>query len=590
MFKPLRRMPWRIASAYVLLIMLTFLALTLVLLPVLRVAYLQTLEEGTAGQARLIAMQAETRTDYATLVQEMHAQLGTRITLIDVHGSVIADSIPSEAGLNLIHRPEIVEALSGEQGANARASVATGEDTYFVAVPIGPPSQPRGVARIGVPLPTITAAQAGLAAGIGVATIIAGTIAISLAIVIARRTTQPLLELRTMASRLASGDLDVYVPPPPDEEVAALAHDFNGMAARLRELVQAIEAERGRLTVVLATMADGIIIVDADATMTVLNRAAAQLLVLPIGETLPLASLPIDPLLMPLLTPQQSASQADLGTTVIDDIRLGTGERSIRALVTPLRAANPPQTLVVLQDLTELRRAEATRRTALASVSHDLRTPLTSLQAMIDTLRDGALDDHTAADDFLWRMQAEVESMHLLVNDFLELSRLEAGQLTLHYTPTNIQDLLEALAARMSIQAQQRNVTLSCLFQPKLPQLMVDNARIEQVVLNLLHNALAFTPAGGRVTLEAQRTGKYVTITVHDTGTGISADDLPHIFEHFYRADRARTTRGTGLGLAIVKHLVERHGGQVSATSELHHGTSVSFTLPCQPDVQLRLR
>jgi two-component system, OmpR family, phosphate regulon sensor histidine kinase PhoR len=348
----------------------------------------------------------------------------------------------------------------------------------------------------------------------------------------------------------------------------------------LRQLLASIETQRRRLATVLAMMADGILMIGLHETVTFANRAAEGMVAVA-ADQLPraLAALPIGPALLPVLSDIR-AGRAQGAPVVVEEVVAPTTGRSLRAVVTPLAAGDDGQALIVLQDLTELRRAERARRTYLANISHDLRTPLASLQAMIETLQGGALDDREAARDFLARMDAEVQSLNRLVTDFLELSRIESGQLDLHPAPTNLRALLAGVAARMAAQADQRGVALELELPSNLPTLIVDGTRIEQVLLNLLQNALAFTPHDGVVTLGAAMRADRVTISVRDTGSGIDPEDLPHIFERFYKADRARSGGGTGLGLPIAKHLVERHGGEIAAESQLGRGTTITFTLP----------
>jgi len=580
-------MRWRIASAYILLIVCTLALLTLVLVQFLRTTYVRTLEAGLAGQARLVAAIAGDRpasassAALATTVGDLHEQLGARVTLIAADGTVLADSFQSPAANgNLLDRPEVRDALALGHGANERNSVATGDEMFYVAVPVGAPGAPNGVARVGVPLATIADAQTRLAATVFVAALLAAMIALALAVLIARRTTRPLLELRSMAARLAGGNLDVQVPIPSDEEVAALAQDFNLMASRLRQLLAAVETERQRLTTVLATMADGILLLARDDTVTLVNHAAAQLIALPSdGLPIALATLSIGPALLPAVRTIDSRPTEDR-SLVVDEVVVPTTQRSLRAVVTRVPTSAQDQTLVVLQDLTDLRRAEQSRRAFLANISHDLRTPLASLQAMIETLQDGALDDRPAAEDFLRRMDAEVQGLNRLVGEFLELTRIESGQLELHPSPTDLRALLASVAARMAAQAQQRGCTIDLALPAKLPVLTIDATQIEQVLLNLLQNALTFTPPGGTITLGADVQAEQVAISVRDTGRGIPPEDVLHIFERFYKADRARSGGGTGLGLSIAKHLVERHGGQIRAESQLNHGTTVTFSLP----------
>jgi two-component system phosphate regulon sensor histidine kinase PhoR len=582
-------MRWRIAGAYILLICLTLALLSLVLLQLVRATYLQTLQAGLAGQARLVATIATTEgagsaaaPGLAALVDTLHQQLSARVTLIAANGSVIADAPPASSG-NLLARPEVQAALASGQGASERASTATGEDSFYVAVPFGPPTAPSGVARIGVPLTSI--AQARLATVVGATALLAAAMALALAITIARRMTQPLLDLRAMAARLAGGELAVQVPIPPDEEVAALAQDFNVMASRLRQLLASVETERQRLAAVLATMADGILMVNHGDQVTLANQAAHKLVLAP--ETalpVPFDTLTTGTSLLPTVRAVRR-EDTDAPPAVIEEVVTPDAQRALRALITRLPTPQDDQILVVLQDLTEVRRAEQARRSLMANVSHDLRTPLASLQAMIETLQDGALDDRAAALDFLRRMDDEVQSLSRLVNEVLELSRIETGQLELYRAATELDGLLERAAARMEAQAQQSDISIELDVATDLPLPHVDASRIEQVLLNLLQNALNFTPSGGSVTLIAAPEDDHVVVRVQDTGIGIAPDDLPHIFERFYKADRARSSGGTGLGLAIAKHLVERHGGRIWAESQLEQGTTVSFTLPLHPPV-----
>lgn len=232
------------------------------------------------------------------------------------------------------------------------------------------------------------------------------------------------------------------------------------------------------------------------------------------------------------------------------------------------------------QMASRLRRGEQSRRVLLTNITHDLRTPLASLQALLDALVDGALDDPPTARDFLGRMDIEVQSLGRLVDEFLELSRIELGQITLQLAPEDVGELLHTVAGRMEAQASQKGVQIGVDAPCPLPTIALDRGRIEQVLLNLLQNALSFTPAGGSITMEARAQERELIVAVRDTGVGIAADHLPHIFDRFYKADPSRSDGGVGLGLAIARHLVERHGGSIWAESRPGQGTTVCFTLP----------
>jgi len=336
-----RRMRWRIASAYILLIVLTLALLSLALLQLLRRTYLQTLEAGLAGQARLVATIAETQAAAApfvqrdTLARDLSDQLHGRVTLIASDGTVLADSLllPT-ARENLSDRPEVRDALALGSGASERNSTATGDEMFYVAVPFGFLNAPASVARVGVPLTTIAEAQARLTLTVLIAAALAAVVGLGLAVWIAGRTTRPLLELRAMAARLAGGDLAVQVPIPLDEEVAALAQDFNVMASQLRQLLATIETERQRLATVLATVADGILMVGPHERVTFANRAAEGMVAVA-ADQLPraLTALPVGPTLLPVLRDIR-AGRAHGVPIVVEEVIAPTTGRSLRAIVT----------------------------------------------------------------------------------------------------------------------------------------------------------------------------------------------------------------------------------------------------------------
>jgi two-component system, OmpR family, phosphate regulon sensor histidine kinase PhoR len=238
----------------------------------------------------------------------------------------------------------------------------------------------------------------------------------------------------------------------------------------------------------------------------------------------------------------------------------------------------------LMQDLSHLHRLETVRRDFISNLSHELRTPLASIKALVDTLRDGAIEDPPAAEHFLERMEVEVDEMTQMVQELLELSRIESGQAPLRLFPTAITALVEPVMARLHTQAERANLTLNLVLTSELPEVMVDADRVRTVILNLVHNAIKFTPAGGYVTVSARTVpdtiADAVVISVADTGVGIPTEDVPRIFERFYKADRARSGGGTGLGLAIAKHTVQAHNGQIWVESTEDVGSTFSFTLP----------
>jgi two-component system phosphate regulon sensor histidine kinase PhoR len=252
----------------------------------------------------------------------------------------------------------------------------------------------------------------------------------------------------------------------------------------------------------------------------------------------------------------------------------------LQVIITPLRDPQTFGRLIVLQDLTRLRRLETVRRDFISNISHELRTPLASLKAVVDTLRDGALDDPPAAQHFLDRIETEADALTQIVQELLELSRIESGQVPLRLVRTPVSDLVLPSIERLRPQAMRAELELSVVL-PSVPQsILADPERVRQVVTNLVHNAIKFTTARGQVSVKVEPGRDEVQISVADTGVGIPADDLPRIFERFYKADRARSGGGTGLGLAIARHIVQGHGGRIWVDSIEGQGSTFTFTLP----------
>jgi two-component system phosphate regulon sensor histidine kinase PhoR len=236
--------------------------------------------------------------------------------------------------------------------------------------------------------------------------------------------------------------------------------------------------------------------------------------------------------------------------------------------------------LLLFQDLTELRGLQTMRRELIGNISHELRTPLAGIKAMLETLKEGAIEDKQAAADFLSRIEGEADRMTQMVSEITELSRIETGRAELRMTPLNLKLLVEEVAAQLNPLAQRHQVTITTDLATDLPAGRGDKDRIRQALVNLVHNAIKFNHPGGSVTMSTNASGEFVIVSVSDTGVGIPEEELPHVFERFYKADRARTRGGSGLGLAIAKHIVQAHGGSIWAQSEEGQGSTFSFSLP----------
>jgi two-component system, OmpR family, phosphate regulon sensor histidine kinase PhoR len=257
----------------------------------------------------------------------------------------------------------------------------------------------------------------------------------------------------------------------------------------------------------------------------------------------------------------------------------------VRVVVTPFLKGAGRGYLVMLQDLTQMRRLQTVRQDFISNVSHELRTPMASLRALVDTLRDGALDDPPAAYRFLDRMEIEVDALTQMVEELLELSRIESGQVPLRLDSVPISAVIFPAVERLRPQAERNHLTLKIDVPRDLPRVLIDAGRIHQVVTNLVHNAIKFTQERGDISIVAHAEGDHVKVQVADTGVGIPATEINRIFERFYKTDRSRAAGGTGLGLAIAKHIVQAHGGEIWAESTEGEGSRFTFTMPLAEQV-----
>lgn len=336
-------------------------------------------------------------------------------------------------------------------------------------------------------------------------------------------------------------------------------------------------ARQAQLAALFDQSSDGIVLIDPEGTVLSLNRAARLLL----------AGVRENPVGRPYGEVLRDYELNDLVARVLEGasplgrfVELGRPRRTVQAEASLLQGPDRPLVALILRDITELRRTETIRRDFVANVSHDLRTPIAALRALVETLLDGALADPMVAQDFLRRIATEVDHLARLVDQLLELTKAESGQLQLARVPTDLVELARATLRRFEPRAATRGIVFALEAAPDLPPVPCDPDRIGQVLANLLDNALKFTPPGGRVTVEIAADDERAIVRVRDTGPGIPADELDRVFERFFKGDRARTTTGSGLGLAIVKHLVQLHGGTVWAESPPGSGAIVGFTLP----------
>jgi len=380
-----------------------------------------------------------------------------------------------------------------------------------------------------------------------------------------------LWHVEASARLVVSGDLKQRVAGE-----GPLARSFNEMVAVLGERLEGAAQERNRLMAVLNSSIDAVLAVDSEGRITFANAAAEALFERSHGELVG------DP--FGWVVPEEQAIEALRSSREAGEARSVISERPnhqfLQVVTTPIAGGGEWAALAVFHDVTDVKRTEQVRRDFVANVSHELRTPLAAIKSLIESLESGALDEPATAKDFLERANHEVDRLVRLVEELMELSRIESGEVPMASEPLDLAEVIAAAVERLRRQARSLGVELSWLGAPDLPAVLGDAERLERVLVNLLLNALKFTPSGGSVRVLAAAQEGAVAVSVSDTGAGISAEELPRVFERFYKVDRARGSAGTGLGLAIVKHTVEAHGGRVSVESAGSGGSTFTFTIP----------
>ncbi len=421
--------------------------------------------------------------------------------------------------------------------------------------------------------------QASFGRAIGLVGLVCGAAGLGAAIyvlVASRRERTLMRQVTEGARRMADGELDQRVVSSPSHEPSDLIEEFNRMSEVVGSRVRAIEAERYQMAVAVDTMGDGVVVVDSETTITLVSRAAEWLLGInaQTAQGRPLAQVVRDPEVLNLVDAASGTRQMQRA-----ELELLYERRYLDVIATPVSGNEREDVVLTIRNVTRARQIETTRREFVSNVSHELRSPLASASAMVEVLESGAIDDRETALDFLQRIRGDVTRMSSLVDELLELSSLESGQMPVHLAPVSVLDVFDEIVERFQFAASSDGIELDCQLQKGLPHVMSEQRRLEQVFTNLVENALRFTPNGGKITLKARRDGEWVALTVKDTGVGIPREHLPHIFERFYKVERSRREQGTGLGLAISKHLVQAQGGDISATSVEGEGSEFKVKL-----------
>jgi two-component system phosphate regulon sensor histidine kinase PhoR len=553
----------RLILGYAFTVVAVLGGLAFVLDRALENTFLQDLTASMTQQAEAVYAAIGDSTELQPDVQELGERLELRITVVAKDGAVLADSVRDPATMeNHRERPEVASALIGRTGVASRTSETTGEQYRYVAIPSGDAF----VVRVALPL-SVVQERLGRVRGLVLGgTALACAVGIAAVWLLARRVTRPLRDMTRSVERISGGELRTRVPTEGASELALLGETLNRMGEELAGRLEELARGRQRRDDILSAMDDGVILVDSAGAIGYTNGAASRLLG-PLPYELRLLPLPLRTLV----------EEARHGDQVLHrDLEDAVPGHVLRVSAVPL--ADPGGVLLVVRDVTTEVRIESMRRDFVGDASHELKTPVASIRAAAETMERAATDDPEAVARFATRLRQDAVRLSEIVSDLLDLSRLEAEPSTLD--PVRLDRIVDEEVQRVRSQAEDAGVTLDSDTRPvTVPGSTNDLALLTR---NLLENAVRYTPRGGRVRVEVAGEDGRATLSVRDTGMGIPSRDLPRVFERFYRVDRARSreTGGTGLGLSIARHVVERHGGEISAESELGQGSTFTVTLP----------
>ncbi len=586
-----KRLIWQLFPSYLLVTLLSLLALTWYVTSSWRQFYLDQTAADLRNRALLVETYIQGRfapekgAEIDRICKDLGRLTATRLTVILPSGKVLGDSDEDPARMeNHGDRPEFQEALQGRPSVSGRYSFTLGHDRMYVAVPMKDQDRTVAVVRASLPMTSIAQALRALYLKTAVGGLVIVLLLAGLSLIISRRISRPLEDLKRGALRFAGGDLSRRLPVPAADELGSLAEAFNHMAEQLEDRIGALIRQGQMQEAVLFSMVEGVIAVDAEQRLITLNRAGARLLGVDYVASQDRGILEVvqDPQLQSFITRTMSSREPVEGEVVMHN-----GEQIIQARGTFLRDTQGIDIgfLIVLHDVTDLRRLEMTRRDFVANVSHELKTPITSIKGFVETLLAGALREPENAENFLRIIARQTERINEIIDDLLSLSRIEqdAEQGRVFLTAQKIKGVLEAAIQVCEAKAAAKNIAVN-LDCPEGLRAQISAPLLEQALVNLIDNAVKYSAPGSAVLVAAQREGAEVVVRVRDQGVGIEKNQLSRIFERFYRVDagRSRKIGGTGLGLAIVKHIAQAHGSRVTVDSS--PGAGSTFSLYLQAD------
>ncbi|TWJ16875.1 PAS/PAC sensor signal transduction histidine kinase [Geobacter argillaceus] len=510
--------------------------------------------------------------------------VNARVTIIAPDGKVVGDSEVPEQGLTALDnhatRPEVLEARRSGTGSATRYSATLRTDMLYAAVPLAVGATQGAIVRLALPLTVVVKkATDGMETTMGISLLVALVLAAVFSTLLSQITSRPLRQVAAIATEIGRGNFHRRLPVEWRDELGDLARVMNEMAGRLENELSRLSSEKDRLDAILRGMGEGLMVTDGKGAISLVNPAFCGLF--GVHDTIvgrPLIDISRHPTLndsYKLVTRTRNELQEEI------TIQMPV-ETTIRTHWVPLQTGEELRGVVaVFHDISDMKRLEKVRKDFVANVSHELRTPVTVIKGYAETLLDGVISqDPTRAIRFVEIIQNHAERLASLIGDLLSLSELESATFSLQLQKISLEGTIRRSCSLLEAKAAAKKITV---IPPtgELPQVLADQGRLEQVLVNLLDNAIKYTPAEGSVSINVAEEEGQLNVSVSDTGPGIPPESISRIFERFYRVDasRSRDEGGTGLGLSIVKHIVQLHGGTVRVANNPIQGTTFTFSL-----------
>jgi len=588
MFK--RSLLWQLYPVYLLIIVIALFTITWYLSYLLTDFYHNRVAEDLQARANLIKEQFHQKLNVEdfegmdALSKELGASSSTRITIILPNGKVVADSDENPADMeDHSNRPEFKDAFEKGIGKSMRFSKTLGKSMMYLALPIKAKGKILAVVRTSVPVVAINEKLSDFINKIILSAIIVAICAAVITLIVSRRISEPIQQMKETAQRFALGKLELRVPLPKQAELTELAQALNEMAQQLQDRIHTITQQRNELKAVLSSMVEGVVAVDSNGHIVNINEAAAKFLSTgiekvqgcTIGEVI--RNIEFLEFVQGILS-EESPSQTDI-------VLSGQEERIVRldgASLTDSQG-NKSGAVIVISDMTRMRRLEDVRRDFVANVSHELRTPITSIKGFVETLMGGDIRMPEEAERFLQIIAKQSDRLNAIVEDLLSLSRLEESseKRKITFEKVSIKKVLNSVIDMSMIKAEVKDITIELDCDESI-EVKINTNLLEQAILNLIDNAIKYSEPGFKVQVRAYRTNNMVVISVRDYGCGIPKKHQSRIFERFYVVDKSRSRKlgGTGLGLSIVKHIAEVHSGKVTIESSPGVGSTFFLHLP----------